>query len=300
MSFGLKNKQIELRLEKAGERYRGSRFDWNGLVTQVRFRGTTVLGEEKPLFKRNAARFGRGLHNEFGIKTCVGYDDCKTGEWFPKIGTGWLKKDDKPYFFYTEYELDRLRFDCEVTPDSRALFTCESGERNGYAYRYTKEILLEEAGFRIRYNLENTGSKTLATEEYTHNFLCVGGRPMDAGYSLVFPWKIDPARLGENVNPDGILSIEENRIPVTGKTKKEFYLGGLSNGVTGRDGLASEWTLTHAPSGISVSEKGSFAPSAVHVWGARSVISPEVFFSFKIEAGNILSWERNYSFSSAR
>jgi len=298
MSFGLKNKQISLRLEKAGERYRGSRFDWNGLVSQVRFRGTTVLGEEKPLFKRNAARFGRGLHNEFGIKTCVGYDDCKAGEWFPKIGTGWLRKDDKPYFFYTDYELEKLRFDCEVSGETGALFTCDSGERNGYGYRYTKEVVLEEAGFRIRYNLENTGNKTLATEEYVHNFLCVGGRRMDSGYALSFPWKIDPSRLVENVNPDGIVSIEENRVLVTGTTKKEFYLGGLSNGVTGKDGLAGEWTLFHEPSGIRMTETGSFTPSGVHVWGARSVISPEVFFSFKIEAGNILSWERVYTFSS--
>jgi len=298
MSFSLKNKQISLRLEKAGERYRGSRFDWNGLVTQVRFRGTTVLGEEKTFLKRNAARFGRGLHNEFGIKTCIGYDDCKPGEWFPKIGTGWLKKDDKPYFFYTGYELEPLRFDCEITPDSRVLFTCDSGERNGYGYRYTKEVVLEEAGFRIRYNLENTGSKTLATEEYVHNFLCVGGRRMDEGYSLAFPWKIDPSRLAENVNPDGIISIDENRVSVTGKTQKEFYLGGLSNGVTGKDGLSGEWTLFHEPSLLRMSEKGSFIPSGVHVWGARSVISPEMFFSFEIETGNILSWERVYTFSS--
>ncbi len=121
---------------------------------------------------------------------------------------------------------------------------------------------------------------------------------MDSGYALSFPWKIDPSRLVENVNPDGIVSIEENRVLVTGTTKKEFYLGGLSNGVTGKDGLAGEWTLFHEPSGIRMTETGSFTPSGVHVWGARSVISPEVFFSFKIEAGNILSWERVYTFSS--
>ncbi len=300
MAFNLKNKTLSLKLEKAGERYKGSRFDWNGLVSQVRYRGITVLGEEKPLFKRNAARFGRGLHNEFGIKTCIGYDDCAVGEWFPKIGTGWLKKDENPYFFYTRYELEPLSFDCAVSGDASALFTCESGERNGYAYRYTKEILIEDSGFRIKYNLENTGTKPLATEEYVHNFLCVGNRRMNSGYSLSFPWKIDLERLVENVNPDGILSIEEHRVVVTGTTQKEFYLGGMSKGMTGKDGLAPQWTLLHEPTGIRMTETGSFTPSGVHVWGARSVISPEVFFSFKIEAGNILSWERVYTLSSIR
>ncbi len=295
MAFKLKNENMTLTLEKAGEKYRESRFDWNGLISSAVWRGVSLLGQEKPFLQRNAALFGRGLHNEFGIKTCIGYNDCAVGEWFPKIGTGWLKKDAKPYFFFTSYELERLEFSCEVEGTEKAVFTCSSGERNGYAYIYTKVITLEKDGFRIHYNLENCGSKPLETEEYTHNFLCIAGKRMDAGYSLTFPWKLNSDKFAENVNPDKILSIEYNRIVVTGKTGKQFYLGGIAQGVSEKDGLAAEWTLAHDGTGVNLSEKGSFIPSGVHVWGWKGVISPELFYSLKIEPGNSLSWERVYS-----
>ena len=297
-SILLENRECSLTVEKPGQRYRGSRFDWNGLVSQVRFRGVTLLGQEDLRRQSDMAILGRGLHNEFGIKKCIGYDDCAIGEWFPKIGTGWLKKDEKPYLFSTEYPMEELSFDCEVSGKSEVRFTCESGERDGYAYRYMKKITLEDSGFTIRYDLENLGSKPLETDEYVHNFLCIGKRRMDVGYSLSFPWKIDTASLVKVRNPDQVLSIVDNRIDVLGQTDKQFYFDGLSEGVTESDGLAANWTLSDSESKIRLSERGSFSPSGVHVWGSSSVISPGLFFEFSIEPGNTTTWDRSYALSS--
>ena len=295
-SILLENKDISLTIESAGEKYRGSRFDWNGLVSQIRFRGVSLLGQEDSL--RDPAIGGRGLHNEFGITKCVGYDECAVGEWFPKIGTGWLKKEAEPYFFYTEYLLEELSFDCEASSKSEVRFTCESGERNGYAYRYVKTITLEESSFTILYALENLGSKPLETDEYIHNFLCVGRRRMDIGYSLSFPWKIDTSRLVQITNPDEVLSIVDNRIDVVGQTEEQFQVGGLAEGVNESDGLAANWTLSDSTSELRLSERGSFIPTAVNVWGRQSVISPEMFFGFRIEPGDTTNWKRSYSLSS--
>jgi hypothetical protein len=298
MPITLKNRDLALTVESAGEKYRGSRFDWNGFVSQARFRGVTLLGQEKPFLQRNPALFGRGLHNEFGIKKCIGYDDCAVGEWFPKIGTGWLKKDEKPYFFYTQYPLEPLSFECDAVGKTEASFVCESGERNGYAYRYVKRISLEDSTFRIRYELRNAGSKPIETDEYVHNFLCIGGRRMDEGYSLSFPWKLDPAHFVETSNPDGILVPTGNRMDVVDQTDSQFYFGGLSEGVSPDDGLCASWTLSDSRRKISLSEKSPFIPSGVHVWGWTRVISPEVFFPFRVEPGATVSWERVYTASS--
>ena len=297
-SIVLRNKDISLTTEKAGERYRGSRFDWNGFVSQIRFRGVTLLGQENLICQRNPMILGRGLHNEFGLNKCIGYDDCAVGEWFPKIGTGWLRKDEEPYFFYTEYPLEELSFDCEVSGKREVRFTCESGERNGYAYRYVKTITLADSSFTIRYTLENLGSKPLETDEYVHNFLCLGQRRMDAGYSLSFPWKINTSCLVGVNDPDEVLSLVDNRINVVGPTEEQFQIGGLAEGVTEADGLAANWTLSDSVCGIRLSECGSFIPTAVNLWGCRSVISPEVFFGFRIEPGDTTAWERSYFPSS--
>jgi hypothetical protein len=296
MAMILENNDISVTVEKAGDKYCGSRFDWNGLVSQIRFRGVTLLGQENP--QRDSAIRGRGLHNEFGITKCIGYDDCAVGEWFPKIGTGWLRKDEEPYFFYTDYPLEELSFDCEVSGKSEVRFTCESGERNGYAYHYVKTITLADSSFTIRYAIENLGSKPLETDEYVHNFLCVGQRRMDAGYSLSFPWKINTSCLVGINDPDEVLSIVDNRINVVGQTEEQFQIGGLAEGVTESDGLAANWTLSDSVSGIRLSECSSFIPTAVNLWGRRSVISPEAFFGFRIEPGDTTTWERSYFPSS--
>ena len=174
MAITLNNSQIKLRIETPGEKYRGSRFDWNGTITQIWYKGKKMLAGEKMLFHRNDRIYGRGLHNEFGIKNCIGYDDIPVGEYFPKIGTGWLKKDEKPYFFFTQYKLDVLDFSWQKVSDTKAVFMCDSGIRNGYGYRYTKPIEIIDNTFTVSYNLENVGEKKISTTEYIHNFLLTG------------------------------------------------------------------------------------------------------------------------------
>jgi hypothetical protein len=121
---------------------------------------------------------------------------------------------------------------------------------------------------------------------------------MDAGYSLEFPWKLDPQRFIETNNPDGILVVDGHRVEVIGKTRKQFYLGGLSEGATKQGGLAAKWTLEHAGKGIRLSETGDFAPTGVHLWGWKRVISPEVFHSFTLVPGGSTSWKRSYTVSA--
>jgi hypothetical protein len=295
MAITLRNGELTLRVETAGEIYRGSRFDWNGLVSSAKFRGVELLGQEKPMFQRNPRLFGRGLHNEFGINRCIGYDECGVGEVFPKIGTGWLRRDANPYFFYTQYVIEPMEFEFDAPDGERAVFRCDSGIRNGYGYSYTKEISLEGPSFSIRYSLANTGEKALETDEYVHNFLCFGGRRMDSGYGLEFPWTLNKSRFSEINDPEGVLLVDGKRVDVMKKTANQFYLGAVSNGITAADGLAAQWTLNNAPLGVSLSERGSFTPTNVAVWGWKSVISPELFHSFRVLPGETISWERVYT-----
>lgn len=294
MAIVLKKGTIRLVAEKAGEKYRGCRFDRNGTVVSARWRGVELLSDEMPRFRRNRRRFGRGLHNEFGIKRAVGFDDCAVGEWFPKIGVGWLRKDGEPYRFFADYELEPADFRVESESGSLARFVCVSGNRNGYGYEYVKEIEVLDDGFAVRYSLENTGEKKLSTDEYAHNFALIGGARIGSRYKLTVPWTIDRALLDEFVDPEGIIALSGGEIGFSGPVRQTYFVGGLSNGVGERDGLAACWTLTDATRGVSFGETGSFMPSLMNLWGHGGVISPELFFSFSVEPGNIVSWERRY------
>lgn len=303
MSIQLHNKNIRLVIETAGEKYTGSRFDWNGTVMQIYYQSLPILSQEKLPFHRNPRIYGRGLHNEFGIKNCIGYDEVPVGGLFPKIGTGWLVKDEKPYFFYTQYKLNRLNFSYKKESDTKVIFTCVSGEQNGYSYTYTKTIELNDDSFAITYNLSNTGSKKIATTEYVHNFLNPGHQGTGSHLSLKFPWSFSPAKLAENVKTDGVIQFDKNTINMISKPDHEFFIGGAwqarenSNDEQYKT-LKGQWILTDTKSKIRISENDSFVPWGTDVWGHRADISPELFIYIDIAPGKTESWTRLYHFES--
>ena len=293
MAIKIKNKDIVLVIETAGERYKGSRFDWNGTITQVYFRGIPLLGQEKKLFYRNAKIYGRGLHNEFGINDCIGYDDAGADGLFPKIGTGWLKKDDKPYFFYTQYQLEQLKFHLKRPRSDIAEFYCESGEKNGYAYEYKKTITLLQDGFTIDYELKNVGQKNFATTEYVHNFFCPGlyGK-ISNNIELGFGWQFEVEKLAEKKDADA-LETDGKSIIFRKEPEGEFFVGGIFEAKTDGDAVSS-WTLKDKRYGLLITEEDSFVPDGVNLWGHSRAISPEMFFRFSAAPQETVKWQRTY------
>lgn len=299
MALTLFNANLKLRIETPGEKYRGSRFDWNGTVTQVWYKGKKMLAGEKMLFHRNNKIFGRGLHNEFGIKNCVGYDDIPVGEYFPKIGTGWLKKDEKPYFFFTQYKLDVLDFSWQRVSDTKAIFMCDSGIRNGYGYRYTKTIELLDDTFTVTYNLENVGEKKISTTEYIHNFLLPGHKNIGPHLELSFNWEYDVSALTENVKTENLIDFTPCGIKYEKTPDVEYFLGSVFE--ARKDKNCSQngcWKLKDSSSGITMSETASFVPYHTDVWGHKQCVSPELFIWLDVDAGKEATWSRVYKFEN--
>ncbi len=303
MPLKLQNKNMQLSIETPGEVYRGTRFDWNGSVIHACYQGIELLNEEKPRFHRNPSVSGRGMMNEFGIKRPVGYTDSDS-EWFPKIGTGWLKKDADPYSFLKQYEMQELsfeytRFDFENQPG--VAFCCTSGERNGYSYRYQKTITLEESGFVTRYELTNLGDKIIATDEYVHNFIAPYGNRMSHDFSIHFAWQLNPPCFDEYVDPENVIRISENKVYLSKEPSKEqpFFLGSISGNpaVNESSGIPAQWCYRNEKTGLIMSETGNFMIEKADLWGMRHVISPELFYSFSLSKGQTASWERRISVS---
>ena len=298
MAIILRNSNLKLKIETPGEKYRGSRFDWNGTVTQIWYKGKKMLSEEKLPFHRDAKIYGRGLHNEFGIKNCIGYDEIPVGEYFPKIGTGWLKKDDKPYFFYTQYKLEPLEFSWQKISDIKAVFMCDSGEKNGYAYRYAKVVELKDDSFSISYSLENQGEKNISTTEYVHNFLLPGQKKVGPQLTLQFPWEYSKEALSENVKTEGLIEWKNDGCSFKKTPESEFFLGGVWEARNDKNSFKKgSWILRDDSSGITMSESDSFEPYHCDVWGHKKCISPELFIWLDVKPGEEKSWSRTYSFT---
>ena len=288
----LKNKSLEVHFDLPLEGYNFSRFDWTGKITHVKFKGVPVTTIERT-DDVDANLFGKGLYNEFGIEAAIGFEETEPGDWFHKIGVGALKKTDGPYQFTTPYKIRPAIF--HVKPQGDILcITCLSDNLNGYAYRLKKEFRIQENALVIQYELENTGQKSINTDEYVHNFMGVDNDLIGKEYELRFQFKLEEQEFQMLVNPEGKMELLTEKISFNGNPKQQFFISHLN----GTQTVTAYWELIHKNSGIGIRESGSFDTQKVNLWGWEHVVSPELFYEINIAPGDTITWWRHYNFFS--
>jgi hypothetical protein len=286
MSCILKNNNLILELELPGQDYIDSRFDWSGKITSVSYKGITVTGSEK----EGVSECGKGFYNEFGIDQPLGYEQAGAGGLFHKIGVGLLKRDVEDYDFFKSYEVEPADFTVVQKTDSIHL-ECLAAEHLGIAYLLTKEIVLTDNGFEIQYQLENTGTEPILTNEYCHNFLNLKKTPVGPGYRLKFPFELNRDTFDQIVNPEGKAEFGERELVFSGTPQEAFFFSNLSGGKS----VPAGWSLENTDVGIGISETLSEPTKSVNLWGLGHVISPELFFNIDLEPGKEVVWTRAYS-----
>lgn len=273
----LKNDQLEVRIDLPGENYSGSRFDWTGKIAEIYYKGIPISTTEK-INGTDEFIYGKGLYNEFGIETPIGFDEILEGEYFHKIGIGMLKKEGDKYEFFKGYEIKPAHFKITDEPN-KIIIECISEEVNGYAYRLRKEIELLERDIIIHYKLVNTGEKTIKTDEYTHNFLAFNNEPMCGDYILTFSHPVKQNQFWTTVNPENKVDVGKQGFSFNGTPEEQFFFAN----VLGKVESEVFYMLTHNKLNIGMSETTDFIPSKVNLWGWKHVISPELFFEINLK-----------------
>ncbi len=285
--FYISNERLSVEIAKPGTYYKGSRFDWNGFITQI-----TLDNEHKFCVPESlidgVGTGGYGLCGEFGIHEPVGYDDVAPGGRFPKIGVGLINKpDNSEYFFFKPYEF--TPFNTTITQSESTIeFTTHPAECNGYSVLYTKHISLDANCMTIEYALKNTGEKTVHTTEYCHNFMRIDDEKTGRGYTLSFPYSpvIGEMPVAMERKTDNALTWKDE------DWGKEFYCT-----IEGAGAEQSHWwELYNSKTGVGVRETDDFKPIRVALWGQRHVISPEAFIEINVEPGMEQKWSRKYEF----
>ncbi len=142
--------------------YRGTRFDWDGVIASLTYQGHNFFGKWFDHYEPTLNDAIMGPVEEFRTNdTAIGYNDVKPGGFFLKIGVGVLKKlDDQPYSQFRTYPLVSPG-KRGVTPESdRVAFTHEASSGEGYAYSYRKvlRLLPRKPELIIEHSLTNTGT----------------------------------------------------------------------------------------------------------------------------------------------
>ncbi len=290
MPYLLQNKQLSIHLDLPFEGYASSRFDQTGKISRVYFHGVELTGSE--LGEHNKiSNNGRGFYNEFGIDKALGFEEANEGEYFHKIGVGLLKKTGSTYNFNTPYAIQKAKFSQQLEAH-KAVFYCSAPLAQGYAYSLSKEITLNNNGFSAQYRLENTGEKTIVSDEYNHNFIALPAHHSQPNLRLNFSFDLEPEHFIENVNPDGAIAFHADTMHVQHPARKPFFFSGLPNGKS----VSAQWEMQLLEKGIGIKEYGNFKTSKINVWGWSHVLSPELFFTFQIAPGKAVHWSRTWEF----
>ena len=289
--------------------YRGSRFDWAGVIRSLEYKGHEYFGPFFEKFNPAVSDVVIGDPIEAGINSAasgpveefvsgpdgaaLGYPEAKTGESFCKIGVGSLRKiDNSPYSSYTNYPiLSGGKRSLKSGPDWIE-FTQELECGSGYGYRYQKTFRLakNEPVMTIEHRLVNRGKRAIETQVYDHNFLTIDHQTTGPAISVSFPFTLEPtAKL------DQLAEIRGNRFtfPKTLKGSDTFYAEFKGFGADARD---YEITVENNNTCAGVVISGDQPLAHVGLWAVRTVVAPEPYIQIKVPVGQNFSWKYTYRF----
>ncbi len=270
--------------------YRGPRFEWGGMVTQVAWRGHTIFTELKIPHDPPKPDHASGACEEFGIDAVDGYEAAPVGGQFMKIGVGGLTRiSEKPYFFNTQYPIAAPAKWTLIEGPGSLSFTQEFALDANRGYAYVKTVTVLADGFRIARQLTNRGAQRLVTDHYCHNMIAIDGAPIDGTWALSFAWNVTAKNAAPTFAMNGhVLSLTA---PLTRTLWTAFTWDEAP--------ATTAFTLTNPASGLILAIAINAPPSAFRLYGEARALCPEPFVAIDLAPGAAMSWNSTYYFSSS-
>ena len=281
----LHNTRLRIEVVEPGTAYIRTRFDWTGTCRQIALDGRVTYCSQEAIGEKKGTE-GLGLCNEFGLHTPIGYDDANVGDYFPKIGVGFLEKiNNASYDFFRDYPFEPAVTEHEQMSDDTVTFT-QIANRDDWGWKLQKTLRVTGNRLTIAYDLSNTGKRPLKTEEYCHNFFAINSQAVGPDYQVQLPFqpKLDPVK--------GPIAVHGNTIMLA-RIPETFFWAAQTDCSTLPDVV---WKLVHAPSGHGMEVIEHFPLHAFQIWGMSHVISPELFIEIAVQPGGTQTWKRTYTF----
>lgn len=267
---------------------RGPRFDWAGVIGDLRYKGHTYFGRWQDAYNPEGHDAVVGPVEAFDP---IGFDEAKPGEVFIKIGVGTIvKPDDSAYNFMRSYTIsDHGKW--KVKAKSNEVQFSQILNEKDYAYEYKKAIQLKknEPVMVITHSLKNTGKKTIETSVYDHNFFVIDKQPTGPGFVLTFPFDL-------NENLDGkedYVTIKNNQL-IFIKELKDKYISfkDLTHGKQADYSIKIENKTT----GAGVKITGDHPISKLAFWSSPRTLCPEPYIKIRAKPGEEVSWKITYQY----
>ncbi len=268
--------------------YRGTRFDWSGVIWCLTYRNHSYFGE---WYAQNQVRNRiTGPVEEFRAadgRSSPGYDAARPGDPFVKPGVGVLRRvDEKAYSFNADYPVvDGGRWTVRTRRD-RVFFRHDLSSPIGIAYRYEKVLRLERNApvLVLEHVLKNTGKEPIDIQVYNHNFFILDGTPPGPDISIRFPFKpvaVRPLQNGARIDGNAIVFDAG---------------GGASSEITGYSDRAADYNffIENSRTGAGVEIIGDLPLSKIDFWSNARVACPEPYVRIQVQPGKTGRWSVRY------
>jgi len=293
ISNGLMHAELMLPDSQHGS-YRGTRFDWSGIISSLQFGGHEYFGRWYEHHDPKIHDAITGPVEEFRTNDKgLGYDEAKVGATFVRIGVGTVRKPDElAYRAYDTYEIvDPGKWTINRHND-RIEFTHRLTSEEGYAYVYRKTIHLVKGKpeLLIKHSLKNTGQKVIETTQYNHNFFVIDHEVVGPEISIKFAFTPVPTR---GFNDRAEVRGKEIIFPreLQGKNGVFSELEGTKNDVKDYD-FRIENLKTRA--GVHITSDQPL--ERVNFWAISTVASAEPYIHLRIDPGKQSQWTIRYDF----
>jgi hypothetical protein len=289
--------------------YRGTRFDWSGVINDLTFAGHSYYGPwftkmdpkvrdfvfDGPDITAGSCSAITGPSEEFVTEdgSALGFDRALPGQTFVKIGVGTLRKpDDQRYTSYRQYEIvDSGNWKVRVK-STYIEFTQKIVDRSsGYGYFYTKMVRLDPGRpiLIIDHTLKNLGRLPILTSVYNHNFLVLDSQTTGPDFSVRLPFSIKSER---PIKAD-LGTVDGNRILynklLEGRDVFTVKIGGF--GATSQD---YDIHIENSGLGVGMRITGDHPIEKEELWSIRSVIAIEPFIHLTVAPGETIRWSYSY------
>jgi hypothetical protein len=271
--------------------YRATRFDWAGVLYQLRYGGHEFLGEwqvsDDPL-----------LHDRItgpvdSYEAAHGFDEAAPGGTFVRVGVGVCRRPDEAEYrpFQTYPIVDGGHWSTRQGANWIEFVHEVEDTASGYGYRYEKRLSLPPGRpeLVIDYRLQNKGRLPLETEVYNHNFFVVDAQPTGPDFVVRFPYEPRADRDFGAVQLNGreltfARQLEEGESVFA-------YLEGYGASV---DDHRFEIENLEVKAGVRLAADRPL--SRIRFWAPRTTLCPEPFIALAIAPGQADRWSLRYEF----
>jgi hypothetical protein len=290
--------------------YRGTRFDWAGVIGSLTHEGHEYYGrwftQTDPDVHDFAFRGSEivagpcsaitGPVEEFSTDgKALGFDEAKPGGTFIKIGVGVLRRPDaKDYDPYRLYEIvdaghRTVQRSHEFIEFSQKL----ADPHTGYGYLYSKTVRLVKSKPQvlIEHRLANTGKRKIDTSVYDHNFLVLDNQPVGPDFTITLPFQM-------NTSPAPDPKMAEVRGNEFLYRKTLVGEDTVATRISGYNSTPSDYEIRiqNKKIGAGMTISGNRPLSDEHLWSIRTVLAMEPFIFLSIAPGQEVTWSYTYTY----